>query len=141
MDTAEKELPELGKEALLKKFGNSCKLENLITMVSDGYSKPLLSQCLSGLEAKEGLCITVYLKHLVDTPGLSLPPNLPESILDISEKVLGERLTYLKLKSMRKTKAEKAGGEIKLHAGVSKGMKKRKHSTDPTGDRLAPPPC
>ena len=141
MDTAEKELPKLGNEALLKKFGSSCKLENLITMVSNGYSKPLLSQRLSGVEAKEGLCITVYLKHLVDTPGLSLPPNLPESLLDISEQVLSDRLTYLKLKSMRKTKAEKAGGEMKLHAGVSKGMKKRKLSADPKEDGLAPPPA
>merc|ERR1712143_44232 len=89
-DTAEKELPKLGNEALLKKFGSSCKLENLITMVSDGYSKPLLSQRLLGVEAKEGLCITVYLKHLVDTPGLSLPPNLPKSLLDISEQVLSD---------------------------------------------------
>ncbi len=82
----------------------------------------------------------MYLKHLNENPGMSLPPNLPESILDISEKVLGERLTYLKIKSMRKTKSEKAGGEMKLHAGVSKGMKKRKLSADPKEDGLAPPP-
>jgi len=138
MDTAEKELPELGKEALLKKFGNSCKLENLITMVSDGYSKPLVSYCLSGVEVKEGLCITVYLKHLVNILGLRIPPILPKSVLDHSEKVLGERLTYLVLKSMRRTKAERAGAEMRLHAGVSKGLK-RKLSTDPRMTDWRPP--
>ncbi len=140
MDTAEKELPKFGNEALLKKFGSSGKLENLITMVSDGYSKPLLSQRLSGVEAKEGLCITVYLKHLVDTPGLRIPPILPKSVLDHSEKALSKRLTYLGLKSMRRTKAERAGAEMRLHACVSKGMKKHKLSSDPKDDRLAPPP-
>ena len=75
MDTAEKELPKLGNEPLLKKFASSCKLEILITMVSDGYSKPLLSQRLSGVEAKEGLCISAYLKHMADNPGMSLPPH------------------------------------------------------------------
>jgi len=94
MDTAEKELPKLGNEPLLKKFGSSCKLENLLTMVSNGYSRALLSQRLSGVEAKECLCITVYLKHLTENPGMSLPPNLPESNLDLSEKVLGERLAF-----------------------------------------------
>ena len=139
MDTAEKDLPKLGNEPLLKKLGKSCKLENLLTMVSNGYSKPQLSQRLSGVEAKEGLCITVYLKHLTENPGMSLPPILPKSILDLSEKVLKERLSFLKAKSMRKTKSEKEGGEMKLHAGVFKGLKKRKLSADPTEDGLAPP--
>ena len=139
MDTAEKELPELGKEALLKKFGNSCKLANLVTMVSDRYSKPMLSNRLSGSEVKEGLCITVYLKHLRDTPDMRVPPILPKSILDHSEKALGDRLTYLGLKSMRRTKEERKGAELRLHAGVSQGMKKRKLSSDPTDDGLAPP--
>ena len=40
MDTAEKELPELGSEPLLKKFGSSCKLENLLTKVSVGTARP-----------------------------------------------------------------------------------------------------
>ena len=75
MDTAEKELPELGKEALLKKFGNSCKLASLVTMVSEGYSEPMLSNRLQGSEVKEGLCITVYLKHLCDTPDMRVPPS------------------------------------------------------------------
>ena len=139
MDTAEKELPELGKEALLKKFSNSCKLEYLITMVSDGYRKSMLSYRLSGVEVKEGLCITVYLKHLVDHPDMSIPPILPKSVLDHSEEVLGERLTYLGLKSMRRTKAERAGAEMSLHAGVTKGMRKRKLPSDPKDDGLAPP--
>ena len=34
METAEKELPELGREAILKKFGNSRNLANLVAMVS-----------------------------------------------------------------------------------------------------------
>ena len=78
---------------------------------------------------------------MADNLGMSLPPILPESILDISDKVLSERLAYLKSKSMRRTKAEKAGGMMKLH--VSKGIKKRKLSADPTDDGLtpnAPPP-
>ena len=41
----------------------ACKIENLPTMAGNGYSKALLSQRLSGAEAKEGLCISVYLKH------------------------------------------------------------------------------
>ena len=85
-------------------------------------------------------CITVYLKHLVDTPDMRIPPILPKSVLDHSEKALGERLTYLGLKSIRRTKAERAGAEMRLHAGVSKGMKKRKLPSDPTKDGLAPPP-
>ena len=48
--------------------------------------------------------------------------------------------SFLKAKSMRKTKSEKEGGEMKLHAGVFKGLKKRKLSADPTEDGLAPPP-
>ena len=72
---------------------------------------------------------------------MSLPPILPESILDFSIKVLSERLAYLKSKSMKRTKAEKSGGMMKLHAGVSKGLKKRKLSADPTDDRLTPPPA
>ena len=42
---------------------------------------------------------------------------------------------------MRKTKSEKEGGEMKLHAGVFKGLKKRKLSADPTEDGLAHPPA
>ena len=52
MDTAEKELPELGREAILKKFGNSCKLASLVAMVSEGYSEPMLSNRLQGAEVK-----------------------------------------------------------------------------------------
>ena len=140
MDTSEKDLPKLGNEPLLKKLGKSCKIENLLTMAGNGYSKPLLSQRLSGAEAKEGLCITVYLKHQTENPGMSLPTILPKTLLDLSEKVLKERLSFLKAKSMRRTKSEKEGEELKLHAGVSKGLKKRKLSEDPNGDGLAPPP-
>ncbi len=116
MDTAEKELPELGKEALLKKFGNSCKLANLVTMVSEGYSKPMLSNRLSGSEVKEGLCITVYLKHLCDTRDMRVPPILPKAVLDHSEMALSDRLNYLGIKSMRRTKAERASDEMRLQA-------------------------
>ncbi|MCP4114844.1 MAG: hypothetical protein GY737_05455 [Desulfobacteraceae bacterium] len=139
MDTVEQELPELGSEPLLKKFGSSCKLENLLRKVSIGYSKALLSQRLSGVEAKEALCITVYLRHLTENPGMSLPANLPESIQTLSEKVLKERLAHLKSKSLRKTRFEKNGADMKLHAGVSKGLKRRKLSADPNGDGLASP--
>ena len=97
MDTAEKKLPKLCNDALLKKFGNFCKLANLVTMVSDGYSKPMLSNRLQGSEVKEGLCITVYLKHLHETPDMRVPPILPRAILDHSEEALGDRLTYLGL--------------------------------------------
>ena len=140
MDTSDKALPKLGNEPLLKKLGKTCKIENLLMMAGNGYSKALLSQRLSGAEAKEGLCISVYLKHQTENPGMSIPTILPKSLLDLSEKVLKERLSFLKAKSIMKTKAEKEGEDLKLHAGVSKGLRKRKLSEDPNGDGLAPPP-
>ena len=48
-------------------------------------------------------------------------------------------MSFLKAKSIMRTKAEKEGEELKLHAGVSKGLRKRKLSEDPNGDGLAPP--
>ena len=45
-------------------------------------------------------------------------------------------VTYLGLKSMRRTKEERKGAKLKLHAGVSQGMKKRKLSSDPKDDKL-----
>ena len=43
-------------------------------MVAEGYSEPMLSNRLQGAEVKEGLVITIYLKHLRDSPELSIPP-------------------------------------------------------------------
>ena len=60
MDTAEKALSKLGREAILTKFGNSCKLANLVAMVAEGFSEPMLSNRLQGAEVKEGLVITIY---------------------------------------------------------------------------------
>ena len=86
---------------------------------------------------KEGLVITIYLKHMRDTPELSIPPILPRAILTIPEKVLSDRLTYLSHLSMRRTKEERKGAKLRLHVGVSQGKKKRKLSSDPKEDDLA----
>ena len=141
MDTSDRALPKLGNEPLLKKLGKSCKIENLLTMAGNGYSKALLSQRLSGAEAKEGLCISVYLKHQTENPGMSIPTILPKSLPDLTEKVLKERLSFLEAKSTIRTKAEKEGADLKLHEGVSKGLRKRKLSEDPNGDGLSSPPA
>ena len=64
-------------------------------MVAEGYSEPMLSNRLQGAEVKEGLVITIYLKHLRDSPELSIPACLPRAILSVPEKALNDRLAYL----------------------------------------------
>ena len=55
------------------------------------------------------------------------------------EEALNDRLTFLNQLSMRKTKEEREGTKMKLHVGVSQGKKKRKLSSGPGEDDLAPP--
>lgn len=136
MDTVEQEVPQVGKEPLCTKFGNSCKLANLVAMVGEGYSKPLLSNHLQGQEVKEGLVITILLKHQREKN----PPSIvPKVLLSMTEKVLNDRLTYLNYLSMRKTKEEKRRFKMKLQAGVSQGLRKRKLEVGPRDDDQAPP--
>ena len=138
MDTGEEALPELGKTALITKFGKSCRLANLITKVGEGYSETLLSNRLTGRESKEGLLITIAFKHLRDEPGKPLPYWYPKTLSIIPEQALKDRCDFLPHKSLRPTRDEKRGLPIKLHAGVSEGMKKRKLSDRPKDDTNEP---
>ena len=84
--------------------------------------------------------MTIALKHHRDNPEKPLPICFPKTLLNTLEQALSDRLAFLTNKSLRPARDEKKGLQMKLHAGVTEGKKKRKLSDRPKDDINETPP-